>query len=76
MITKILYKCNLCGEERVELMKIGEPPATTFKHEECTGTFIRQFGDVSIDKQLDTVSFATQQMLYSKNPSGKTKSIV
>jgi hypothetical protein len=73
MNTKITYICDRCDDERTESMKIGVPPSSSFNHEGCGGTYHRRLGNIFLDKQEDTVSWATQQVMYGGMPSGKDK---
>jgi len=76
MDTRVEYVCDLCGSRREERMRIGHPPASWSFHEGCGGRYVRQYGERFLDRQEDTVSAATQTMLYSTMPSGKTKAVI
>jgi len=73
---KIRYRCSKCGGETEDSMVIGSPPPSNKVHEGCGGVLTRLYGDRHLDRQEDTVSAATQTMLYSKNPSGKDKTVL
>jgi hypothetical protein len=73
--TKIKYLCDRCGAIVESKMTIGLPPESQIPHE-CGGLLIRQYGERFLDKQEDTVSAASQTMLYSKLPSNKQKAAI
>ncbi|MCF0125012.1 MAG: hypothetical protein HUJ68_04530 [Clostridia bacterium] len=66
MAKKITYKCKHCGKTISREVE-GKPDFNIIC--ECGEKASRYFGDIGTDKPIDSVSGATQMMLFSKDQS-------
>jgi DNA-directed RNA polymerase subunit RPC12/RpoP len=76
MKTNVAYKCSSCDLIESRAFDVGSQIPTSIKCEKCNSIMPRVYGDVSIDKQPDSVSFATSTMLYGKLPSGRERAVL
>jgi len=66
----VTYKCAKCGKKTIEKTK---PPVKVTIQCDCGSTAVREFNNISLDKEDDNVSAAINTMLWSKLPSDKDK---
>lgn len=68
------YKCKNCNN--IFKNDVNGKVPLTVECPKCKQKAIRTFGQISFDKEDDTVSDVMQLMLYSTNPTGKTNSVI